>query len=162
MPPFKRYKSPRPPLSSPFRSSARDATRLPNFLVGGPHVCRHLRTNSSSTVSQAPPSPSYPLPLLLAHLPNFFPSDFSQRIFAPELSRSTPPPYHLQPPLLSSSRNNRQRGSNGRTHRVSLIIVVASPPSRTRRKLAGVRPRCTLTGETRRNPNLILVSSSSL
>jgi hypothetical protein len=39
---------------------------------------------------------------------------------------------------------------------------VASPPSRTHRKLAGVRPLCTLAGETRRNPNSIPVSSSSL
>jgi hypothetical protein len=39
---------------------------------------------------------------------------------------------------------------------------MASPPSRTRWKLTGVRPLCTLAGETCRNPNSILVSSSSL
>jgi hypothetical protein len=65
------YKSPRPPLPSPFRSSARDTMKSPNFLVGGPHVCRHLRTNSSSTVSQV---------IRLQHIYNFW---CSMLVFTP-------------------------------------------------------------------------------
>jgi hypothetical protein len=92
--------------------------------------------------NQVTPSPTFSTPLILLTMrtsltPSLICScSDSTRTSSTEAHRR---PAHLQSTPSSYSASNRRRRPSFRARRVSLINVVASPPSRTRWKLAGAR-----------------------
>jgi hypothetical protein len=101
--------------------------RSMNFVVGVPRIYRLPRSDSTPSVSWAPPSPTYLLLLPLASTLTLSARLTVQQIIAAVHPRSTALPEILQLPPPRFPRHNRRGGSRCRAHLAQPHLVEPSP-----------------------------------